>query len=97
MKYFSEKTKKMYDKVELLQEAEKEYDKAHEVELKKIQQKKDRAKEIEKAYNDAKEACNKYNELVNKFIEDYGSYHISYYTGKDETIDSILEAMLKIW
>ena len=97
MKYFSEKTKKMYDDVDALQKAEKDYDKAHELEEKKTQEKRNRAKDIEKAYEEARQACGKYYDLVNKFINDYGSYHISYYTGRDESIDSLLETILKIW
>lgn len=70
MKYFSEKTKKMYDSVELLETAEKELDEKQEKELKLKEERKARAQEVEEAYK-------KYLELRAKFIEDYHSYHMT--------------------
>lgn len=53
MKYYSDKTKKIYDDVKSLEAAEKEYDKSHEVET-----------NIKKAWNDVEVALKKYNDLV---------------------------------
>ena len=39
-----------------------------------------RAKEVEAAFKAEMEAHNKYIELRNKFIKDYGSFHMSYTT-----------------
>ena len=57
MKYYSDKTKKIYEDVKSLEAAEKEYDKSHEVEV-----------NIKKAWNDVEVALKKYNDLVK---EDY--------------------------
>jgi hypothetical protein len=81
MKYYSDKTKKLYDSVELLNEAEMAYDEAHAAELKKAEQKKNAAEAIRAARKAIIEAQNKYNELVNQFIKDYGSYHETYRDG----------------
>ena len=78
MKYYSDKTKKIYDTEEALVEAEKvEAKKQEKVEALKLERT-NRAKEIESAYKDAVTAYNKYNELVNKFIDDYGSFHMTF-------------------
>lgn len=53
MKYYSDKTKKIYDDVKSLEAAEKEYDKSHEVEV-----------NIKKAWNDVEVALKKYNDLL---------------------------------
>lgn len=53
MKYYSDKTKKIYDDVKSLEAAEKEYDNSHEVET-----------NIKKAWNDVEVALKKYNDLV---------------------------------
>lgn len=84
MKFYSDKTKKIYDSVEQLEAAETEYDKAHAAEIAKQKERKARAEEINKARKDAIKAQKHYNELVNKFVKDYGSYHATYTDG-DET------------
>lgn len=53
MKYYSDKTKKIYEDVKSLEAAEKEYDKSHEVEV-----------NIKKAWNDVEVALKKYNDLL---------------------------------
>ena len=80
MKYYSEKTKKLYETEEVLRDEEAKYDLAHEKELALKAQRAERAKEIEEAYEKAANAKREADELVNKFIKDYGSYH---YTRKD--------------
>lgn len=81
MKYYSDKTKKLYDSVELLNEAEMAYDEAHAAELKKAEQKKNAAEAIKAARKAVIDAQSRYNELVNQFIKDYGSYHETYRDG----------------
>lgn len=75
MKYFSEKTKKVYDDVEALEAAEKEFDEREAKALALREERKTRAKEVEEAYKH-------YLELRAKFIEDYKSFHMSI-TDKD--------------
>ena len=76
-KYYSEKTKKEYPTEKECIEAEKEYDKANaEKEKERALIKKD-ADEINKAYEELKVARKKYNDLVNKFIKEHNSYHLT--------------------
>ena len=81
MKYYSDKTKKLYETVEDLSKAEKAYDEVHAAELKKAEEKKQAAEVIRAARKAIVDAQNKYNELVNQFIKDYGSYHETYRDG----------------
>ena len=84
MKIISEKTKKEYATVEECLAAEAEYDlavaKQKEEAEKKAEERKNRAKEVEDAYLAAREAEKKYLELRNKFVKDYGSFHMTYRT-----------------
>ena len=76
-KYYSEKTKKEYSTEKECIAAEKEYDKANaEKEKERALIKKD-ADEINKAYEELKVARKKYNDLVNKFIKEHNSYHLT--------------------
>lgn len=75
MKYYSEKTKKVYDEVDALEAAEKEFDEREAKELALREERKARAHEVEDAYKH-------YLELRAKFIEDYKSFHMSI-TDKD--------------
>ena len=82
MKYYSEVTKKMYDSPEQLKEAE-EKTLAEDAEKKAAKEKQKaeraaRAKEVDEALKASVDAHNKYLDLRNKFIEDYGYYHCSY-------------------
>lgn len=80
MKYYSEKTKKLYETEDILHDEEAKYDLEHEKERALKAQRAERAKEIEEAYEKAANAKREADELVNKFIRDFGSYH---YTRKD--------------
>ncbi len=75
MYIYSEKTKKRYDTVEECVKAEEEFDKAVAEEKEKKErlanERKERAKEVEDAFKNA-------NDLLNKFIKDYGSFHATY-------------------
>ena len=81
MKYYSDKTKKLYDNVEDLSKAEQAYDEVHAAELKQAEEKKQAAEAIRAARKAIVDAQNKYNELVNQFIKNYGSYHETYRDG----------------
>ena len=70
MKYYSEQTKKLYDSPEELAKAEKDFEEKKTVELKKKEAREARAKEVADAYN-------KYVELFNAFVKDYG-YYVDY-------------------
>lgn len=70
MKYFSDKTKKVYETVEELETAEKEFDEREAKALALREERKARAHEVEDAYKH-------YLELRAKFIEDYKSFHMS--------------------
>ena len=75
MKYYSDKTKKLYSTEAELGADEKKFDQER-VKLEKAKQAKSaRAKEIEEAYKKVEEATKEYNKLVNKFVDDYGYYH----------------------
>ena len=84
MKILSEKTKKEYATVEECLADEAKYDemiaKKKEEAERKATERKERAKEVEEAYLVAKEAERKYVELRNKFVKDYGSFHMTYST-----------------
>lgn len=83
MKYYSEETKQFYstaedcDKAEKAAIEEKEKKEAHKKELKEARAA--RAKEVNEAFEKA-------NELLNKFVEDYGSFHYTY--TNDDFFDS---------
>lgn len=87
MKYYSEKLNKVFDKVEDLESAEKEYAEKETQALKLREERKIRAKEVEDAYI-------AYKKLLNQFIKDYGSYH---QTIKDNDSWSILDIMFGGW
>jgi hypothetical protein len=70
MKYYSEQTKKLYDSPEELAKAEKDFEEKKTAELKKKEAREVRAKEVADAYN-------KYVELFNAFVKDYG-YYVDY-------------------
>jgi uncharacterized protein YgiB involved in biofilm formation len=84
MKIFSEKTNKYYSTVDECVEAEKKYDEevaAKEAKKKELSDaRKNRAKEVEDAYKARLEADKIYQEKLNKFIEDYGSFHMTFDT-----------------
>lgn len=89
MKYYSEKVNKVFDTVDDLQKAEKEFDEKEAEKAKLVEVKKSRAKEVEdayieyqkvkeKAYKEIADAEDKYTALRNKFAEDYNGYHMTY-------------------
>lgn len=96
MKYYSEKLKKVYDTVEQLDTAEKEYDEAHAAEIAKQKERKARAEEIDEARKEVIEAQKRYDELIDKFVKDYGSYHTTY-TKNDGTLLSATDLIYKLF
>ena len=97
MKYYSEKLKKVYDTVEQLQAAETEYDKAHAAEIAKQKERKARAEEITAARKDLQNRQKKYNELVNQFIKDYGSYHATYTDEDSGEVANVMDVFYKLF
>lgn len=95
MKYYSEKLKKFYDTVETLETAEKEYDKAHAAEIAKQKERKARADEINEAWKEVVKVQKHYDELLDKFIKDYGSYHATY-TSSDEIFSPVTDLLYKL-
>ena len=81
MKYYSEVLNKVFDSKTECLEAETKYTeekKAKEEKQKELANtRKERAKEVEAAYDAVLEAQKKYAELRNKFIQDYGSWHMT--------------------
>ena len=90
MKFYSEITKSFYDSVESCEEAEKEYNKALDEKKEKEKtlkaERKVRAEELSDAYKAIKEAEKKYSKLRNQFINDYGSYHMTFIDGDMDTL-----------
>lgn len=94
MKYYSEVTKKFYENEKDCAKAEKSFlDKSaeKEKEAKRLAEEKTaRAKEITDAYKASVEAEKTYLNLRNKFIEDYGYFHMSYYD-KDASLPNLFD------
>lgn len=103
MKYYSEHTKKFYDtaaECEKAEQAEKEKQLKIEAEQKaKAEAREQRAKEVEDAMEEACKAREKFDELLEKFVEDYGSFHYSYRNKgeNDEYPVSTLFSLLKMF
>ena len=86
MKYYSELTKKVYDSPEEVNAAEAEIKAEEERKLQLKEKRTERAKEIEDAYKVLVDAQKRYNELVNQFVKDYGSFHMTY-NGEKPIVD----------
>lgn len=100
MTIISEKTGKTYESVEACLEDEKKFDrKVEEAENKKKElanTRKERAKEVEDAYNARLEADKLYREKLNKFIDDYGSFHMTINTEVEDPY-SIFDFLDNFW
>lgn len=105
MKYYSDVTKKFYNDVKVLEadeaavvKAEEERKaalvKQQEQQTKLKEQRAARAEEITQAIKERDEAQKKVNELLNKFVKDYGSYH---YTWSSELVDDAFKTMFKFF
>ena len=89
--YYSEALNKNFEKEEDCIKAEKEHEeklalakaekeKKLELEKQKKAERKERADEVTEAFKKAEEARKHACELMNKFCEDFGSFHVSYTT-----------------
>lgn len=88
MKFYSEVTKRLYDSQDELTTDERKVATAEAekkaAEAKKSAERAARAKEVEDAYKAEVEAHAKYIKLRNQFVDDYGSFHMSYTTSTPE-------------
>ena len=94
---YSEKLNKYYneeDKALLLADEKKYDEKIAEAENKK-KARAERAKEVEEAYKAAVDARNHADELANKFISDYGSFHMTVKTPRKASylLDDFIKAL----
>lgn len=80
MKFYSDITKRFYEDVKSLEKEEKEFAQESATKKKKAEEKKKRAEEVTQAFKLAEDQKKKATELRNKFIEDYGSFYVSYNT-----------------
>lgn len=82
MYIYSEKTNKKYDSVEACVEAEKAYEEQQKAEKERLASERAvRAKEVEDAYQKAVNARKEYDAVLENFVEDYGSFHMSIHSG----------------
>jgi len=81
MKYYSEKLRKVFNTADECTSAEKEYEDKLAAERIKCEEltntRKARAKEVDEAWKAVRTAQKKYVELRNKFVKDYGSWHMT--------------------
>ena len=100
MTIISEKTGKHYSTPEECLADEKRFDEElAEKEAKKKElsdARKVRAKEVEDAYKARIEADKNYREKLNKFIDDYGSFHMTFNTEVDDSF-SFLDFLDNFW
>lgn len=100
MKFYVESLDKFYDSAAEAQKAEElhlkklELEKARKAKL--DEERKNRAKEVETAYQAALDAEKKYWEVKKKFIEDYGSWHMTY-KNTDNGIATFFDELLKLF
>ena len=109
MKYYSEDLKQLFESEKELKEAEKEQQTKLVEKQKLAETKKARAKEIEDSYKNIRKvreesmenmrkADAEYNDLVNAFVKDFGSYHMTYSSenANDEiTVSDVVDEMFK--
>ncbi len=86
MRYYSDTLKKLYETEEELKKEEAAFEEKHALELKKKEERANRAKEVEEAYK-------KYLDLRSKFVKDYGSYHMTITENdlKDLSVNSLFD------
>ena len=100
MKYVSEITKKTYDTEKECLQAEKEFQeakaKAEAEKERKSAERTKRAKEVEEAYKKAVDANKAYREVLNDFVKDYGSFHMTY-NSTSNLIDDVFNSVFRFW
>lgn len=103
MKYYSDLLKKPFDTVEELEKAEKEKKEQEFAIQKKNEERTLKAKEVEaayksyietkkKAFKEIDDAYNNYIALRNKFVNDYGSFHMTYTNNDGEEKFTLTDA-----
>lgn len=109
MKYYSEVTKKLYDTKDELTKAETAVAKAEEERKAALIQKQKeqaelkekraaRAEEIEAAIKERDAAQKKVNELINKFTQDYGSWHYTWKSSYGDTDgDNVIKTFFRFF
>jgi uncharacterized protein YlxW (UPF0749 family) len=97
VQYVSDKTHKVYASEEECKTDEAKYDAALKEQQEKVQKLKDeraqRAKEVDDAYKAIVTAQNHYDEVLNRFLKDYGSYHTTISTYRPKTIEELFNEM----
>lgn len=100
MKYYSEITKQFYDDADACATAEdaaKTAIEKQEAEKKALaEEKAARAKEVTEAYKAVREAQKAYDELRNKFVRDYGYFHMSFTDPNEKSPFSFFEDVFRI-
>lgn len=100
MKVISEKTGKTYSTVEECVEDEKKFDEEIATQVAKREnlsrERKNRAKEVEEAYKARIEADKIYREKLNKFVDDYGSFHMTIDTEVEDSFN-LLDFLDNFW
>lgn len=95
MKFYSELTHSCYDTEEGCVAAEEDYKKAvadkKEKEKATAEKRKKMAQEISVAYDEYRKALQKYEELRNAFVKQFGSYHMTITDSSMKTPFSIFE------
>jgi Mg2+ and Co2+ transporter CorA len=100
VQYVSEKTHKTYASKEECEADEAKYDVAIKEQQEKVQKLKDertsRAKEVEDAYKAMVDAQHHYEDLLNKFLHDYQSYHMTIFSNyHPKTIEELFNEMFR--
>lgn len=75
MRFYSDVCHKLFESQEELEKAEKALVQKNDEETKKKAERKADADKVQAAYDKVIEDCKEYNELINKFVKKYGSYH----------------------
>lgn len=108
MKFYSEKTKKLYSTSAELEKDEKALSEKEAEKNKLSETKKLRATEVEKAYKEAlnarkeareliKKADDNYEKLKDDFVKDFGCYHMTYSSkdGEDDvSLDDLIDSFV---
>ena len=90
--YYSEILNKYFETEEKCLKAETEFNEKHALEIKKKEERAARAKEVEDAFKEVIKAREHYVELKNNFINDYGSFHMTY-TDKEPKSTILLDLL----
>lgn len=91
VRFYSDKLNQFFETAEACAEAEEAHDKAiAEAEVKKkalAEARAERAKEIDRLYEEMIKAQKAHAKAVNDFVKDYGSYHKTYRSFEDWPFD----------